>query len=778
MPQFPAVITLSSIDGSNGFRIAGTPPDNLLAVAGAGDVNGDGFADLIIGSYTAGNFDGVTYVVFGKASGFAANLDFSNLTGSNGFKILGGPGDYAGALVASAGDVNGDGFDDVIIGAPGHTANGHWYSGAAYVVFGKASGFAATLPASSLNGSNGFEIDGAGALDSAGWSVSSAGDVNGDGFADVILSAQPHTAPFNSAGVSYVVFGKASGFAANLNVADLNGSNGFTITGETAGDYSGSPVLSAGDINGDGFDDLIIDTLPNNSNPYGAAYVVFGKASGFGANLYLSSLNGSNGFKIGLYNVASAGDINGDGFADLVIGDIYGSGSGGYASGISYVVFGKASGFSAALDYSHLNGSNGFQISGEAPGDFSGFSVGSAGDVNGDGFDDLIIGAPNADPNGNASGSVYVVYGKASGFPANLSLSDLNGGNGFEIDGTGSLNVAGLSVSSAGDVNGDGAADMIIGVANGASYVVFGRSANASGTHTNGDFNADGKADILLQNVSGQPAVWLMNGTVFSSGGPVGSNPGTTWHTKVAGDFSGDGKADILWQNADGSVAIWFMNGTTLASGGVVSLNPGPSWQIVSAGDFNGDGKADILFQNADGTPAIWLMNGTTLSSGAALTNPGTSWHVIGSGDFNGDGKSDILWQNTDGTPAIWLMNGTSFVSGAALSNPGPSWHLKAAGDFNGDGKSDLLWQNTDGTAAIWLMNGTTFVSGGLAGSNPGSSWHAVGAGDFNGDGKADILWQNADGTPAVWLMNGTSVLSQGTLANPGSAWHVLAMGS
>src|SRR5260221_95549 len=336
MPQFPTVITLSSIDGSNGFRIAGTPPDNLLAIAGAGDVNGDGFADLIIGSYTASNFDGVTYVVFGKASGFAANLDFSNLTGSNGFKILGGPGDYAGALVASAGDVNGDGFDDVIIGAPGHTANGHWYSGAAYVVFGKASGFAATLPA--------------------------------------------------------------------------------------------------------------------------------------------SSLNGSNGFKIGLYNVASAGDINGDGFADLVIGDIYGSGSGGYASGISYVVFGKASGFSAALDYSHLNGSNGFQISGEAPGDFSGFSVGSAGDVNGDGFDDLIIGAPNADPNGNASGSVYVVYRKASGFPANLSLSDLNGGNGFEIAGTGSLNAAGLSLSSAGDVNGDGTADLIIGVANGASYVVFGRS--------------------------------------------------------------------------------------------------------------------------------------------------------------------------------------------------------------------------------------------------------------------------------------------------------------
>ena len=158
----------------------------------------------------------------------------------------------------------------------------------------------------------------------------------------------------------------------------------------------------------------------------------------FPANIDLSTLNGTTGFKLsGVaaydysgFSVASAGDVNGDGFADLIIGAPGVRSSG--LSGTSYVVFGQASGFAANIDLSSLDGTTGFKLSGAAAGDHSGFSVASAGDVNGDGFADLIVGAGSADPNGSASGASYVVFGKASGFAANIDLSSLDGTHRFQ----------------------------------------------------------------------------------------------------------------------------------------------------------------------------------------------------------------------------------------------------------------------------------------------------------------------------------------------------------
>ncbi len=497
-PAFAAVFELSSLDGLNGFKLSGVAANDYSgrSVSDAGDVNGDGFDDLIIGAVFAdpnGSASGASYVVFGRASGFSANLNLENLNGSNGFKISGvDANDLSGISVSAAGDVNGDGFDDLIIGAPLASPNGN-YSGASYVVFGKAGGFAANLNLSTLDGSNGFKLSGVADDDRFGGSVSGAGDVNGDGFDDVIIGAifaDPNGA---DSGASYVVFGKAVGFSANVNLSTLDGSNGFKLSGVAEGDRAGSSV-SAGDVNGDGFGDLIIGAphADPNGNDSGASYVVFGKASGFAANLNLSTLDGSNGFKLSggaAYGesggtLSGAGDVNGDGFGDLII-----------SSGLgACVVFGKASGFPADLNLSTVNGGNGFEITG----DFAGVAVSGAGDVNGDGFDDLLIGAPFADPHGPASGASYVVFGKGSGFPASLNLSTLDGSNGFTLSGVAPYDYSGNFLSGAGDVNGDGFDDLIIsawradpnGNFSGASYVVFGRGVEVSvsdATVTEGD---------------------------------------------------------------------------------------------------------------------------------------------------------------------------------------------------------------------------------------------------------------------------------------------------
>ncbi|MBK8553628.1 MAG: FG-GAP repeat protein [Ignavibacteria bacterium] len=604
------------------------------SVSGAGDVNGDGYQDIIVGAPfndAGGASAGRAFIYFGGIN-FNSSPDVI-FTGTAGLQL--------GTSVSSAGDVNSDGYDDVIVGLPFYSTN----TGRAYIYLG----------GSNMNNGVDVILTGEAANNYFGTSVSDAGDVNGDGFGDVIVGA-PYNA--SNSGEAYIYFG---GSVLN-NVVDV------TLNEGLANNYFGACVSKAGDFNGDGFSDVIVGAYGYSSS-VGRAYIYYG-----GSSMNITADNVSLGFLINEfygYSVSDAGDFNSDGYSDVIIG-----GYGHSANlGRAYLLYGGSIP-DATVDV---------VFTGQNSGDEFGKSGSSAGDVNGDGYDDVIVGASNFN---TGDGKAYLFRGGE--FPDNNAAKIISAeSNGDRM---------GHSVSGCGDINGDGNDDFMV-------------SANLN--DQNG--TSSGRAYLYFNTMTGNDISDLsINGTTVNEF--LGSS------VSNAGDVNGDGYDDVIaaaynYNSIQGRAFIYF-GGSTMNNIPDVTLTGTSAgdrfgFSVSGAGDVNGDGFDDVIVGASgynggtfQGRAYIYYggssMNSTadvTLTGGAALNYFGES--VSGAGDFNNDGYDDVIvgangYNSNQGRVYLYLgsnsMNNISdlTITGISVGDYfGNS--VSDAGDVNADGYDDII---------------------------------------------------------------------------------------
>ncbi len=377
-------VDLSTADakfiGENGGDRAGRIVD------GGFDTDADGLSDIIIGAIyngAGGGDAGAAYMLRGPLTG-TIDLAFADA------KLVGETGnDWMGAGV-SGGDLSGDGYADLLTGAWGQDAGGD-RSGAGYIVESPVSGVFDLSAADA-------KLVGEDSLDRVGTRVSAAGDLDGDGIDDVLISSHGNDDGGDSSGGAYILYSPVSG-TIDLSAADAE------LVGEEAEDTVGYGLDTGGDVDGDGYDDVLIGAVNNDENgtDAGAAYLiycpVYGTVDLSAANAKLMGENAGDT----VHEVAHAGDVDGDGFGDIIVGSETHDGDGS-DSGAAYLVYGPVYG---TMDLANADA----RFIGEEAGDGAGYSVAGVGDIDGDGFDDLLIGARYNDDGGTNAGAAYVVYG-------------------------------------------------------------------------------------------------------------------------------------------------------------------------------------------------------------------------------------------------------------------------------------------------------------------------------------------------------------------------------
>jgi hypothetical protein len=763
------------------------------SVAGVGDVNGDGYADFVIGTpgrSVIGTDSGTAYLVFGGPDGWGMRSGM----GIASVALRGNYTDqFVGRTVAAAGDVNGDGYDDILIGSNG--GGSQWtmgWNGRTFLVLGKPTGWAREI---SLPGEADASFEGVEAYENSGWSVAGVGDVNGDGLDDMLIGAPWNDEAGTDAGQAYLVLGDRSGWGLDVPLTDVAAAS---FWGEHADDRAGWSVAGAGDVNRDGFDDLLIGAIQNDEVGVdaGQAYLVLGKATGWAADTPLSASSASFRGEAALdragASVAGAGDVDGDGYDDLLVG-APDNGDGGAGAGQTYLVLGRASGW--AMDAPL--GASSASFWGEGAGDASGTSVASAGDVDADGLDDLLVGAPGGSRAGAGAGEAYVVLGRTTGWAMDTVLTTADASYTGEAAGDN----AGQAVAGAGDVNGDGHPDILVGAPGsdgqaadtGQTYLVMPFALPPAPRGVKATATPDGRSVLVTWRHAGYWNVPIVGYRLLRS--------------TRGGGGGGGGDPDVIARLPPSTLS--YLDQDVVLGGSycyaLVSVDAegrlsqrGPAAGIDAERDTDGDGTPDMLDPDRDGDlvpdlydldpgtvdPVGWTMGralrvnvsgfGTRLDGERA--DDAAGYFMADAGDVNGDGYADFLvgasendnHGNGSGMIHLFLGRPGGWPPELSLAEASASFYgighnsgvcIGRGGDANGDGYDDIIigscYDGTNGqyAGAVYVVFGrpsgwardmplVSTADASYVGEHPWdlAGYCVDGSGDVNGDGYDDLV--------------------------------------